>query len=217
MVGATRLLLGHDFVHEAVILARPLFTDSLTLAEIAAARETERKQLALGREMAGLADLEGVLREAESRGGNIEIGMAKIAERRADLEDFARRENPEHAPLAAGQLKDLAAKHREGDEYLDLRFTHLFVHGSTSVTMDRFSQQDDGTWEVDVPAADFKRWANGTGFFAAHSGLRAGRAACLIFGWDESRQLQVLSGKSSRNFGTRSSRLHARRTPPHQG
>jgi hypothetical protein len=193
MLGAIRLLLGYNCVHEAVILARPLFADSLTLAEIAAAGETERKRLALGREMAGLADMEGVLREAESRGGNIAKGMAKIAERRTHLEEFARRENLSTRQWRPDDhLKDLAAEHGEGDEYLDIRFTHLFVHGSTSVTIDRYSQRDDGTWEVGGPAADFKPWANGTGFFAAQSALRAGRAACRIFGWDEPRELQVL-------------------------
>jgi len=47
LLGAIRVLLHYDFVHEAIILARPLFTDSLALAEIAAADDRGRDELAV--------------------------------------------------------------------------------------------------------------------------------------------------------------------------
>lgn len=49
LLGAVRLLLAHNFVHEAVMLGRPLFTDSLALAEFAAVDERRRGELVVGR------------------------------------------------------------------------------------------------------------------------------------------------------------------------
>jgi hypothetical protein len=56
LLGAIRLLIAHNFAHEAVMLGRALFTDSLTLAEYAARDERGRAELVIGWSMAGLAD-----------------------------------------------------------------------------------------------------------------------------------------------------------------
>jgi hypothetical protein len=176
-----------------MILNRPLFADALALAEIATVDEAGRKQLALGRQLAGLADMEGVLKEGESRGKDSQEGIDAIAKRRRQAEEFARQENLNLRPWRPdNHLKDLANKHDRGDEYLDLRITHLFVHGSTTATSQRYSQTGERAIEVGGHAADLKTWANPTGLFAAHSALHAARAACAIFGWTQPPELEVL-------------------------
>jgi hypothetical protein len=54
LLGAIRLLLAHGFVHEAVMLGRSLFTDSLMLAEYASADERRRVELVIGWSIASL-------------------------------------------------------------------------------------------------------------------------------------------------------------------
>jgi hypothetical protein len=68
LFGAVRLLAkveDPDYGQEAVILARPLITESLMLMELAAADETQRVELVVGWDLASLDDLEGLWREAE--------------------------------------------------------------------------------------------------------------------------------------------------------
>jgi hypothetical protein len=186
MLGAIRLLLAYDFVHEAVALNRPLFADSLTLAEIAAAEEAERKRLVAGRELAALNDMEGILSEGESRGDDVTKGLEAVAKRRKHIEDFARKEEVKPRLWRPDDhMKALAEKHGRGDEYMDLRITHLFVHGSPFVTRQRYSEREEGSVEVGGHAVDHSAWANPTGLFAASSALMAARAACTIFGWAE--------------------------------
>jgi hypothetical protein len=192
-LGAIRLLLAYDFVHEAVALTRPLFADSLALAEMAAADEAERKRLVAGRELAAVNDMEGLAREAESRGDDVSAEMAALHERRAHVEEFARSENIKPRPWRSDQqLKALAHRHGRGDEYMDLRITHLFVHGSPFATRQRYAQTDERIVEVGGHAVDLKAWASPTGLFASHSALHAARAACAIFGWTEPPDLEVL-------------------------
>ena len=59
MFGGLRTLLSADFSHEAAVLAGPLFVDSLTLAELAAADEARRAQLVVGLQLQGVRDAEG--------------------------------------------------------------------------------------------------------------------------------------------------------------
>jgi hypothetical protein len=54
LLGAIRLRLAHGFVHEAVMLGRSLFTDSLMLAEYASADERRRVELVIGWSIASL-------------------------------------------------------------------------------------------------------------------------------------------------------------------
>src|SRR5262245_3311648 len=91
MLGAIRLLLWQDFVHEAVLLGRPLFNDSLTLAELARVEYSRRAELVIGWKMASLADLEGVALHQQSRGDDATEELQWIAEQRAQVEEYARR------------------------------------------------------------------------------------------------------------------------------
>jgi hypothetical protein len=193
MLGAIRLLLAHNFVHEAVILGRPLFTDSLALAELASIDEKRRGDLVIGWELGSLDALEGILRDDESRGVDQSDGLAKVAERRSEVEAYARREGfrtrrwqpDDHA-------KALADKHGRGDEYSALLLTHLFVHGTTLATAQRYSQVAEDAVEIGGPAVELRVWANDAGLFAAVSTLYAARAICQILGWEEPPELETL-------------------------
>jgi hypothetical protein len=196
MLGATQHLLLHNFVHEAVMLGRPLFTDSLALTELAAVDERKRGGLVLGWEMASLAGLEGVFRAVESH-TDMSRGFAYIKERRAQVERYARRHGfstrqwkpDDHA-------RDLAEKHGRGEEYGDLLITHHFVHGTTIATSQRYSLVGEETVEIGGPAVNLELWANSAGLFAASSTLHAARAVCRILGWDEPGELEALLAES---------------------
>lgn len=178
-----------------VALNRPLFADSLTIAEVAAASEAKRKRLVVGRETAALNDMEGVLKEQRSLGEDVSRGMSAIAKRRKHVQEFARQEGVEKARLwrPDNQLKDLAGKHGRREAYFDLRVTHLFVHGSPFVTRQRVGQTDEGRVVVGGPAVDLASWANPTAYFAAESALHAAAAACDLFGWDEPANFDALA------------------------
>lgn len=70
--------------------------------------------------------------------------------------------------------------------------THMFVHGATSVTSDRYVLADDGNVVVGGPVTRDKAWERDAGLFASHSMLLAARAACAIFGWPEPEKLETL-------------------------
>jgi Family of unknown function (DUF5677) len=193
LLGAIRVLLYYDFVYEAIILARPLFTDSLALAEIAAADDKGRDELAVRLNMAGVAQGEGLFRSAKPTGVIGDDELRSLAEERAEIEEYARRKGlhtkgwqPDH------HAKSLADKHGRSGEYLDLRVADHFVHGSTKATSQRFKTREDGTIVVSGEAREFDTWANPTGLFAVHSALCAARAACRIFGWAEPPELDAL-------------------------
>jgi hypothetical protein len=189
--GAVRLLLTHDFAHEAVMLGRSLFTESLMLAELAAANETRRAELVVGWWMASLADLEGIVREGEARGDDAPDELAGIAERRTKIERYA-------ADRGVGTRhwkpdeKALAAAHGRAAEYIDFRLTHHFVHGSSMAAEQRQSKADDNLVVVGGPGADVDTWGLPAGLSAATSLLHACRAACAIFGLSEPPELEPL-------------------------
>jgi hypothetical protein len=60
MFDAVLVLLDNGFVQEAAMLCRPLFVDSLALAEIAAADEKRRISLVVGRQLNAIADIDGI-------------------------------------------------------------------------------------------------------------------------------------------------------------
>jgi hypothetical protein len=65
------VLLKNGHVHEPVLLTRPLFTESLMLAELAATPEPQRAGLVLGWALEGLGHMYGFAKEAESRGHDV--------------------------------------------------------------------------------------------------------------------------------------------------
>ena len=189
--GAIRLLLEHDFAQEAVILGRPLFTESLMLAEFAAANETRRIELVIGWSLEGLGNLEGIVKEAAARGDDASEELQDIARQRDELKGYARRHGASTLHWKPDE-KRLADAHGRGQEYIDFRLTHHFVHGSTMAVSHRYSKTDDETVAVGGPAAEVETWSAPAGLFAAFSMLHASRAACRIFGWSEPPKLQAL-------------------------
>jgi hypothetical protein len=194
LLGAVRLLLAHNFVHEAVMLGRPLFTDSLALAEFAAVDARRRGELVVGWALGGLADLEGIVRHASSPSEDAsDEQLFDLGPRRAELEAYARRHGfstkhwrpDDHA-------KTLAEKHGRGGEYAALLITHQFVHGSANAVSQRYSKATDDTVAIGGPAAQLEVWASDAGNFASYSTLHAARAACKIFGWAEPSELAEL-------------------------
>jgi hypothetical protein len=197
LLGAIRVLLHYDFVHEAMILTRPLFTDSLALTEIAAASDKGRDELAVRLNMTGVAQAQGVFLSAKAIGrDDVDELLRTLVEERAEIEEYARIKGlstkgwqpDDHA-------KDLADKHGRSGEYVDMRVTDQFVHGSTKATSQRFKRRDDGTIDVGGAARELEGWANPPGLFAVHSALCAARAACLIFGWTEPTELKALAAE----------------------
>jgi hypothetical protein len=164
LLAAIGVLLTNDFVHEAVMLGRPLFTDSLMLAEYASAEKARRAELGVGWEMAGLADLEGIYRDASSRGDDVTEQLTALAERRTKIEAYGRRHGVKTRAWRPDEhAKELAIKHGRGDEYPAMLLTHHFVHGSTMAASQRYSAAADGTIEVGGPAAQLEPWAMDAG------------------------------------------------------
>jgi hypothetical protein len=193
LFGAVCLLLASGFVHEAVILVRPLFTDSLMLAEMAALEEPRRLKLIVAWWLDSLAELEGTFREARSRGDDVTTELAHIQQRRGDLHEYARERGIRTRKWRPDRhAKALASKHGRGGEYVDLLITHHFVHGSTLAGEQRYSRDEDDAVAVGGPAADLETWAPGTAHFAATSMLHATRAVCEIFRWPEPPELERL-------------------------
>lgn len=192
LFGAVRLLAESGFGHEALILTRPLFTESLMLMELAAAGDRDRISLVTGWSLASVDDLEGVMREAQSRGEDCSDQLAALPTLRASLEAYARR-NGARVRRWRPDEKKLADKHRDGDGYLDFRMSHHFVHGSSFAGEQRHRTDGDVVF-VGGPAAD-QGWAEPAALAAAESVLLAPRAACAIAGWDEPDDLKALLGR----------------------
>jgi hypothetical protein len=204
MFAAVLVLLDNGFVQEAAVFCRPLFVDSLALAEIAAADEKRRISLVVGRQLGAIADIEGIFREMQARGDDEVIkNLEHMAERRRKVEKYARRHgastkhwDPEN------HVKTLADKHGRGDEYTSYRMTHHFVHGSAAITEHRSSVDDDyEVARIGGPYLDVEIWQKPTALFAAYSLALACRATCLIFGYDEPKMLEDLLRRIESIYG----------------
>jgi hypothetical protein len=192
LLGAVQLLLRSGFPEEAMMLGRPLLTDSLALAELAAADEKRRAELAIGWELATIADLRGANLEGKAQGHDVEEQLSGLDRYRAWWEEYAssRGLHPKHWQPDA-DAKRLATRHGREDEYLDLRMLHHFVHGSTFATAQRYSTRDGLVVMVGGPAAK-EEWAYAAGGSAAQSALYAARAICTILEIDEPPELAAL-------------------------
>jgi hypothetical protein len=199
LLGAIHLLLRGGFTHEAMILARPLLTDSVALMEIAAADEQTRAKRRVGRELHALEEWEGTVREgARLTGEDVDARLEAFARKRRSLEAYCRRlgfEPPPHWKHdRAPQLLD---QHGRADERPDLRVINQFVHGSSFVTSERYSQRDDGV--VVVGVRDDAWVAEAAGLSAAHSALHAMRAYCRIAAVSEPEQVAALLAEVEAN------------------
>lgn len=192
---AVRVLLRHQLAHEAVMLGRPLFTESLTLAELAASDDTRRVEVVVGWALHNLADIDGMYREAASRGDDVSEELSAITDRRAQLEEYARRHGARPRHWSPNE-KNLAGAHGRQAEYMDFRLAHHFVHGSTMATQQRYARIADDTVAVGGPHAEFDIWAKPAGLFASYSLLYAVRALCSALHWPEPSELTSLLSRA---------------------
>lgn len=183
---AVRLLLSQGFTHEAVMLGRPLFMDSLALAEFAAVDEKRRGSLAVGWVLASLQRLEHYFRDQESRGHDVSAEIEQLGKRRHEVLTYASEQgfDAKHW-YPEGDPKGLADAHGRGSEYGGLLVTHMFVHGAWTATSEHYSLTEDGVVVIGEPATTPKRWERDAGLFASHSMLLGARAGCRVFGWAE--------------------------------
>jgi hypothetical protein len=182
LFNAVRLLTHHGLGREALILTRPLFTESLMLLELASIDDTRCVELTIGWSLASLDDLEGIMREAQSRGHDCSEELDAIAKRRKQTEAYARRHGARTRRWKVDE-KTLADRHRGGDGYLDFRMSHHFVHGSAFAGEQRVSRVREAA-VVGAPSAD-RDWAEGAALSAAQSMLHAVRGVCGTVGWVE--------------------------------
>jgi hypothetical protein len=189
---AVHLLLAQGFTHEAVILGRPLFIDSLALAEFAAVDEKQRGSLAVGWMLKSLQHLEGYWLDRQSRGDDVTYELAHMERQRRELQEYASSRGYGTQHWQPGDhAKGLADKHGRGSEYGGYLVSHMFVHGTTTVTSERYSWTEEGSAIVSGPSTN-KRWERDAGIFASHSMLRGARAACRMFDWVEPPELHEL-------------------------
>jgi hypothetical protein len=152
------------------------------LLEVASADHKRRVELVVGYELATLADFEGILREAESRGDDASEQLAAVATRRASVERYAQRHDARTRRWQPNE-KQLADKHVNGEGYLDFRMAHHFVHGSTFASQQRYSPRGDVVI-IGGPAAS-QDWTRGALLSASQSMVFAVRGVCRILGWPE--------------------------------
>jgi hypothetical protein len=156
---ATLLLLEQGFVHEAVMLDRPLFTDSLALAELAAADDERRGSLFVGWALGGLQQLMGYFLDRRSRGHEVAGELEALAERKREVEKYAR----DHGYSTKhwqpdDDAKRLADAHGRGSEYGAMLVTGMFVHGARTATSERYLRTEEGVYVVGGPAPTPKSW-----------------------------------------------------------
>jgi hypothetical protein len=195
--GAIRLLIGNDFVHEAVMLARPLFTDSLVLAELAASGEARRIELVVGRTLKSYYQIEKLVGKMAAGGDDVAEELRHLAERRRRAERYARYHGVGTSHWEPNE-KNLADVHDRSGEYLDFQITHHFVHGTAAATEQRYSPGAGDEVAVGGPAVDLERWALPTALFAAYSMLLACRHTCRILGLPEPKELDSLFSEVER-------------------
>jgi hypothetical protein len=187
------LLLSEGLVHEAVILGRPLFTDCLALAELANVDEKRRGSLVVGWALASWLHMKGHFLDRRSRGHDVTAELEALAEREREVRRYALDHGYDTKHWQPdGDVKRLADAHGRGDEYGTFLVTQMFVHGTTTVTSERYLQTDEGIFVVGAPAPIPKRWARDAGLWASQSMLNAARAACRLFGWAEPAELAEL-------------------------
>jgi hypothetical protein len=189
LFGAVRVLTERGYGHEALILTRPLFTESLMLMELASVDETRRIGLVVGWMLESVRDFEGIMREAQSRGDDTSEQLAAMSGMRATIEAYARTHNAATRGWRINE-KTLADKHRGGDGYLDFRVGHHFVHGSAFASAQRSTRRGDVTF-IGGPAA-YQGWTEAAALSAAQSMLFAVRGVCGVVGWPEPPEVNEL-------------------------
>jgi hypothetical protein len=190
LLNAVMLLLRNGLVQEALILARPAFTDSLALAEYASSNQQRRVELAVGWDLATIASLEGIYKKARAQGDDVSTELGELGERRRQINAFASSERASTRHWQADKrVPELAAKHGRAHEYLDYQLLHEVVHGSTFTTSQRYQVDADGDILIGAGIKKAEVWANATALFVATSALHAARAYYAIASIDEPEEL----------------------------
>jgi hypothetical protein len=83
------LLSQQGLVHEAIILGRPLFTDSLALAELAAADDARRGSLAVGWALKSEQQLRAYFLDRRSRGHDADAELQASDRRQRRILEYA--------------------------------------------------------------------------------------------------------------------------------
>jgi hypothetical protein len=144
---------------------------------------------------------------------DVDEQLATLAEEPAEIDAYARRgELSTKGWQPNKQAKDLAVEHGRIGRYVDMRLTDHFVHGSTKATSERFTTEGD-TIVIGAAGESLAVWANPTGLFAVHSSLCATRAACLIFGWTEPPELEILMTELAEARAAEDARARAEQDP----
>jgi hypothetical protein len=120
-----------------------MFTESLMLLELASVDEKRRTELIVGWTLASLADLEGIMLEAQARGNDRSRPLTAIRTRRASIEGYARHRQARTRRWRVDEK--LADRHLDGEGYLDFRLAHHFVHGSSFASKQRLSWHEKST------------------------------------------------------------------------
>lgn len=188
--------------HEAVILTRPLLTDSLALMEFASVDETRRITLILGWVEAGHSDFDNLFRDVESRGRDVTEARARLAEWRQEAAAYAEKHdvNPRKWKPDSN-VKALARKHGRTDEYGSYLMAHWFVHGSMAAVSQWLVAQEDGSFVVgSATGAPQEPWATGAALSACGSILHACRAFRSLLGLPEPDELNALMERAEEEW-----------------
>ena len=191
---AVHTLVREELGEEALILTRPMFTESLMLMDIAAAEEPTRISQLARWSITSLNHLAGVMREGESRGRDETESLANIDARRAQIIDYASKAGVRLPRNWPPHEKQLADRHGRGEEYLDFCMHHHFVHGSSFATRQRSVRKGD-LHVVGDPDARDPAWARNAALSASQSMLFAMQAVSRIFGWPGPRELAALNAR----------------------
>lgn len=187
MHGAVVLLLDNGFIQEAAALGRPLFVDSLALAEVAAADETRRIELLAARRLEAFADMKGIFLEMQARGDDdVAKNIAFVDELYRQAETYARRHGAGTRHWRPdGDIKQLADSRGRGKEVIAYRMAHHFVHGSPAITDDRSWLDEEGVAHVGGPTTSYGVYEAPAAMFASYSLAMACLATCEILGYGE--------------------------------
>jgi hypothetical protein len=192
LLGAAHLLLREGYVHEAAIMGRPLFSDSLLLAELAASDPITQGSLVVGMSLDGIARHEKYLRAREDEGVDVTAERKRLEEGRRGEERLAREHGYSTKHREPDERLDLlAARHGRSSEYSTLLLTHQFVHGATGVVLDRVGRDGEKA-VIGTHIAQAKPWVRDFGIFVARSMLHAARALYALLGWTRPPELDAL-------------------------
>lgn len=170
---ASMVLLERHLPGPTFVLQRPLFEDSLRLAEFANSSEAERVALMASWRHVGLRQIEGLAQKAIQDGAKEEA--VKL---RAHVMDQSCKINTalkKHGVIAKDFMKveKAATKLGRGDDYPAYKMSHQAVHGNDLVHLISREASLDGVIVIGKPRQEY---IDGIAEFAARSGLHLARS-----------------------------------------